>query len=57
MDLSEIYNKMRGLTDLLHAVAAQIESGDCLRIEGAMMLASISSDIEHSIESLMPDDA
>lgn len=57
MDFLEIYNKMKGLTDLLCAVAAQTENGDSLRSEGAMLLADIASDIEHSIKNLIADNA
>ena len=55
MDMIEIHEKMKGLTDLLHAVAAQTENGDSLRVEGAMMLADIASNIEQGIESLMTE--
>ena len=51
MYLSETHVKMRGLTDLLCAVTAQIENGDSLQIEGAMMLVSISSNIERELEA------
>ena len=55
MHLSEIHNKMKGLTDLLYAAAAQAENSDSLRIEGALMLAAISSDIEHELEAFITD--
>lgn len=55
MYLSDIHARMRGLTDLLHAVAAQAENGDSLRLDGALMLANISSDIERELENYITD--
>ena len=56
MHLSEIHNKIKGLTDLLYAAAAQTENEDSLRLEGVLMLANISSDIEHDLEDYINND-
>ena len=56
MHLSEIHNKIKGLTDLLYAAAAQAENADSLRLEGVLMLANISSDIEHELEDYINND-
>lgn len=54
-DIQKIANKVKGLSDLLWSVAVQSETGDCLRTEGLMALASLASDIEHDIETCATD--
>ena len=52
----DILDKVKGLTDLLWAAAAQCKDGDGLRTEGIMMLAGIASDIEHDLEDYINND-
>ena len=52
----DILDKIKGLSDLLFAAAAQSESCSCLRTEGILALAGIASDIEHDLEDYINSD-
>lgn len=51
-----VFQKTKGLADLLWAITAQSEHKMLLRFEGALILAMLASNIEYELTELLERD-